>query len=448
MQAQTTIQRISVRVAFAVMIVLASLTPPLALSLPAQSASTLTSLPSNHQIAGAFERMELTVKTSRTLSLGTRIPRFQVHDEEVLGATPLSNQEIQISAKRPGTTQINVWDTDDNLYTIDVTVVADASPIETLLNSQLPMASLKVTPVNGAAIVSGLVTRADDVARAIAIVEQFYATVIDNVQVVGTEQVILRTRIMEVNCTKLRQLGLHTPWCSSSSRSGQSQHCFHADGHFDTLIGSLEQQRIVKLVAAPSVMATSGQYSRFVAGGRLPTVSSDCTGQSNIAYQEYGTRVDFLPLVIDRDRIRLQVRPELSEPDPSRSVTAGTTHLSAFTTRYVETTVEIPFGQTALIAGLMQSSDDFVIRRAPVLSEVPGIGKLFRKVHCEHNEIELLIAITPELVDTIGFDSGLDQNDRCQFGKGIISTDTHTDGKSNRDGYDDSEGMIDYQVVH
>lgn len=448
MRAQTTKQVISIHIASAMLIVLISLASPMVLPLSAQSASMLTSLPGNHQIADAFERMELTVKTSRTLSLSTRIPRFQVHDEAVVSATPVSDHKIQISAKRPGTTQVNVWDTDDKLYTIDVTVVSDASPIETLLTSQLPLASLKVTPVNNAAIVSGFVTRADDVKLAIMIVEQFYATVINNIQVAGTTQVILHTRIMEVRCAKLRQLGLHTPWCNSSTGTSQSQHCYRADGHFDALMGSLEKQQLVKLVAAPSVIATHGQHASFVVGGRVPNVLSDCTGQSNVAYEEYGTRIDFLPLVVGVDRIRLQVRPEVSEPDPGRSISAGAMQASAFTTRHVETTVEMQFGQTVLIAGFMQSRDKSIIRSTPVLSEVPGIGKLFRKVHCEHNEFELLIAITPELVDPVGFADALEQGDRCQVDAGVFSGTKRADEEFNAAAYDDMDGMIDYQVVH
>ncbi len=382
-------------VTFSVLIVVGLIAPP---SISAESASMLTSIPAIHPIAGASERMELTVDSTRILTLGTRIPKFQVHDEDVLDATPVSDHRIQISAKKPGATQLNVWDTQNKVYTIDVTVVADASPIDDLLNSQLPLASLNVTPINESAIVAGFVTRAGDAERAVAIVEQFYKTVINNIQVVGTTQVLLHTQIMEVSRTKLRQLGLNTPWCHRSEQSRESGHCFRIDGHLEALIQTLEKQDLVNVLASPTVVATDGRHARFVVGGRVPNVLPSRTGEVNIEYEEYGTSIDFLPTVIAPDRIRLVVRPEVSEPDPQRSVEIGSTKASAFTTRYVETVVEMHADETILLAQLLQSRDVSVIKRTPVLGDIPCIGALFRQVRCEHNEIDLLITITPELV--------------------------------------------------
>lgn len=406
------------------MIVCGTLVPPTVSLVSAQSASMLTSLPANHPITGATEQMELTVKTSRVVSLDTRIPRFQVRDEEVLDANPVSDHKIQISAKKPGTTQVNVWDTDDKLHTIDVTVVADASPIDEILNAQLPLASLKVSPVNGNAIVSGFVTRPDDVARAVAIVEQFYETVIHNIQVAGTPQVLLHTRIMEVSRTKLCQLGLNIPWRHRSERTGATGHCFRIDGHFEALIQALEKQELVKVLAAPTVVASHGRNARFHVGGRVPHIGADKRGQWNGGYEEYGTSIEFRPWVIGPDRIRLEVRPEVSEPDPSRSVTIGSSSVPAFTTRSVETEVEMQAGQMFLLAGLLQSRDESVLRRTPVLGHVPGVGGLFRQVHCEHNEIELLITITPEIVHAMGVEKALLMDeDPCSLDEGMIDHD-------------------------
>ena len=81
----------------------------------------------SHNISQSVERLEMLVKSSRILTLEERIPKFQVHNEEVLGATPVSQNQIQIFAKAPGTTQLNLWDTDDKLYTVDVIVLGGCS---------------------------------------------------------------------------------------------------------------------------------------------------------------------------------------------------------------------------------------------------------------------------------------------------------------------------------
>ena len=153
----------------------------------------------SHDISLSVDRFEMLVKSSRILTLPSdRIPRFQVHNEQVLGAEPISQNEIQIYAKSPGTTQVNLWDTEEKLYTIDITVREDARELEGILGLELPFASLKVTPINNAAILSGTVTSVDDVDRALKIAEQFYPSVVNNIKVVGVQQVLLHTRIMEV----------------------------------------------------------------------------------------------------------------------------------------------------------------------------------------------------------------------------------------------------------
>ncbi len=415
----------SVRTIIAALALMAcgTLNTPTVPSAYAQSAAKLAPVTGDHKIANTVERMELIVKTSRVLSLGDRIPRFQVHNEEVLGATPVSENQIQIFAKNPGTTQVNLWDTEDKLYTIDVTIVADAREVEGILNSQLPLASLRVTPINESAIVSGYVTSVDDVDRAVAIIEQFYKVVINNIEVVGVQQVLLHTKIMEVSRTKLRQLGidwslandnftflngpgeiLNVPAGSVSGIApfgGASNQRLNINGTFNTFVEALEEQKLIKLLAEPTVVATHGRPARFTVGGRVPNIIPGANGQTQVEYEDYGTSIDFLPFVIGPGRIRLEVRPEVSEFDPSRAVTVNNLNVQAFTSRYVETAVEMQAGQTFAIAGLLQSRVESVVKRTPVLGNLPLVGALFRNVRDQRNEIELLIMVTPELVDAM-----------------------------------------------
>lgn len=395
----------------------------------AQSASALASVAGDHQISSTVERMELIVKSSRILSLGDRIPRFQVHNEEILGATPVSENQIQIFAKNPGSTQVNLWDTEEKLYTIDVTIVADAREVEGILSSQLPLASLKVTPINESAIVSGYVTSVDDVDRAVAIIEQFYQVVINNIEVVGVQQVLLHTRIMEVSRTKLREMGIDwsfnqnnygllngtnslldvTPASATTSGAfeqivpvpGANNLRVSVGGEFQSFIQALDDQKLVKLLAEPTVVATHGRPARFTVGGRIPNVIPGANGQVQVQYEDYGTSIDFLPFVVGPGRVRLEVRPEVSEPDPSRSITIQGANVQAFTTRYVETAVEMQAGQTFALAGLLQTRVEGFVTRTPYLGNLPYIGALFRRMEDKHNEIELLIMVTPELVDAM-----------------------------------------------
>lgn len=376
----------------------------------------------SHNISQSIERLEMLVKSSRILTLEERIPKFQVHNEEVLGATPVSQNQIQIFAKAPGTTQLNLWDTNDKLYTVDVTVMADAREVEGILSSQLPFASLKVLPVNNAAIVSGSVTSVDDVDRAVAIVEQFYTSVVNNIKVVGVQQVLLHTRIMEVSRTKLRDLGVDFAFTDGESLfvnapgnlinaplttlagaipESDAANVRIFSGDFEALIAALRRDDLIKFLAEPTVVATHGRPARFTVGGRVPYIVPSGDDAVTISYEDYGTSVDFLPFVVGPGRIRLEVRPEVSEPDNSRSIEASGIVVPAFSQRYVETAVELQAGQTFAIAGLLQSRTESSRRATPFFGEIPYIGVMFRRMQERRNDIELLITVTPELVDAM-----------------------------------------------
>ncbi len=378
-----------------------------------------------HNISQSSERVEMVVKSSRILTLEERIPKFQVHNELVVGATPVSQNQIQIFAKTPGTTQLNLWDTNDQLYTVDVIVMADARQVEGILESQLPLATLKVLPIQDSAIISGTVTSVDDVDRAVAITEQFYTTVVNNIRVVGVQTVLLHTKIMEVSRTKLRDLGID--WGSVSTGSffysapsglinaavsstaaiptggatlGATNKLFANAGDFQALIAALRKQDLIKFLAEPTVVATHGRPARFNVGGRVPYIVPN-NNSVTVNYEEFGTAVDFLPFIVGPGRIRLEVRPEVTEPDPSRSISAEGIDVPAFSSRYVETAVELQAGQTFAIAGLLQSRTEAVSRATPFFGELPYIGAAFRRITEVRNDIELLITVTPEIVEAL-----------------------------------------------
>jgi pilus assembly protein CpaC len=373
----------------------------------AQNRPTLTS--TQYEVRQPVQQLDMIVKTSRVITLEGRIPKFQVHNEELVSATPVSENQIQVFAKIPGATQLNIWDTEDRQYTIDISVVADARMVEGILNSQLPFASLKVTPIGEGSIISGTVTSAEDVERAVAITEQFYTTVINNIKVVGVQQVLLHTKLMEVSRTKLRELGIDWTFSGNTLAITSAPGSIAANGFqsqviagdFTALLAALRRDSLIKLLAEPTVVATHGRPARFSVGGEVPFIVPSGLGAFTIEYKEFGTSVDFLPFVVGPGRIRLEVRPEVSEPDAARGIVSDGIVLPAFTTRYVETAVEMQSGQTFAIAGLLQSRTETQTDKIPLLGELPYMGSLFRKVRSLQNDIELLITVTPEFVEAM-----------------------------------------------
>ncbi|EMI16353.1 bacterial type II/III secretion system protein, partial [Rhodopirellula maiorica SM1] len=167
---------------------------------------------------------------------------------------------------------------------------------------------------------------------------------------------------------------------------------------FSALIKALRQDDLVKLLAEPTVVATHGRPARFIVGGKVPYIVPSGNGAVSVRYEEYGTSVDFLPFVVGPGRIRLEVRPEVSEVDSSRSIINESTQVFAFTHRYVETAVELQAGQTFALAGLLQTRTEATRRSTPFFGELPYIGTFFRRINERRNDIELLVTVTPEVV--------------------------------------------------
>ncbi|MGE0760822.1 MAG: histidine kinase, partial [Pirellulaceae bacterium] len=130
----------------------------------------------------------------------------------------------------------------------------------------------------------------------------------------------------------------------------------------------------------------------------------------------FGRRVVLGPIAIGNGRVRLEVRPQVSEIDPARSVVINNTTVPGLRTRWVDTAVEMNAGQTLALAGLIQTQIEAETRGLPVLADLPWVGAAFRRVREQANEIELLVLVTPEFVDA------LDPQDVPPCGPGELTT--------------------------
>ena len=388
-----------------------------------------------HKVQPGGDRLEMTVHTSRILTMDQKIPQAQVNNPEVLELTPLSPDQIQVAAKAAGVTQINLWGEDQKVYTVDVIVYPDVQQLEMVLRTAFPRAALKITPVANSVMISGFVDQEQHIARIIRIAEEYYPKVINNMTVGGTQQVLLHVKILEVSRTKLRQLGFDfskitgsnvitstpggtlantfnstpvtpptpptppTPWSPVIVNGSAGTFSFgiaNGTSAFLGVLDALRQDDLAKLLAEPTLTTVSGRPAHFLAGGSFYIVPQGLAASQPIQVN-YGTQLDFIPIVLGNGRIHLDVRPKVSEIDPSLSVQGYPGLLQ----REAETGLEIEAGQTLAIAGLVQSRVEAENLGLPWVSEVPYLGVLFRRVKEQINEVELLILVTPELVEAM-----------------------------------------------
>lgn len=392
-------------------------TPALAEAPPA--ASPVINVTANTQ------RLEMTANSSRILTVDYKIPQAQVNNPDIVELRALSPTQLQVLAKKAGVTQINIWDEDDNVHSMDVMVLGDAQELTMHLRSQFPSASLRVSPLANSVVISGTVDRPEQVQGVMEIAGDYYPKVINNMEVSGVQQVLLHVKVMEVSRTKLRAMGFDfaasngsdflvssiSGLISASAASvgiaagtgGDTMRFGFVNGsnRFFGFLEALQKNDLMKILAEPTLVAISGRAASFKSGGEFPILVPQSLGTVSIEYKTYGTQVDFVPLVLGDGRIRLEVRPRVSEIDSTQSVTVNEITVPGLRVREVDTSVEMQAGQTLALAGLVQTREEAQHKGVPGLSDLPWLGSAFRRVTHEKNEIELLIMVTPELVDAM-----------------------------------------------
>lgn len=379
-----------------------------------------------HQIVRTVEKMQMVVNTSKVLRAKGNIPRVHVDDPEILELTPLSPTEVQIIALKAGVTRVKLWDEDSKVYTIEVFVDGDSRQLTMLLRRLFPDAQVHVIPVQGSVILTGYVQNPDDVSHIVALANEFHPKVLNHLKVGGSRQVLLHVKVMEVQRDKLRAMGFNfnafgTDYDISSGIGGlisnmpsilsalpvpspEANIVFSLIDDNDTFIGLLEALReedLLKILAEPTLVAISGRPASFLAGGEFPILVPQSLGTTSIEFKEFGVRLDFVPIVLGNGRIHLEVRPEVSERDFTSAITVGSTVVPGLTTRRIDTAVELNSGQTLAIAGLINTRVEARTSKVPLLGELPWIGAAFRRVRYEESEVELLILVTPEIVEAM-----------------------------------------------
>ncbi|MDA7977302.1 MAG: type II and III secretion system protein family protein [Pirellulales bacterium] len=392
----------------------------------------------NFEVKDETQRLEMIVNTSRILTLDDKIPQAQVNNPEVVDIKALSANQIQVVAKKPGVTQVNIWDENDQVHAIDVIVFGDARELEVHLKTIFPDSSLRVYPLPNSVLLTGFVDDPNMVPKIIEIAQDFHPKVINNITVGGVQQVLLKVKVMEVSRTKLRAMGFDFASISNgdfatstisglisafsgntvTAAAGSTFQFGIMDGNssFFGVLEALRQDNLMKVLAEPNLVTVSGRPAFFNAGGEFPILVPQSLGTVSIEYKKFGTQVDFVPIVLANSAIRLEVRPRISEIDNTRSVTTNGNTIPGLNVREVDTGVEMKAGQVLAIAGLVSTRVESETRGVPFIRDIPYVGAPFRSVRNLENEVELLILVKPELV------AGLDMHELPPGGPGMNTT--------------------------
>jgi pilus assembly protein CpaC len=242
-------------------------------------------------------------------------------------------------------------------------------------------------------------------------------------------QIALQIRFAEVRRDALRELGASARYRDGGTRVGTGRFRddagFQDDGRLlvqqpigyltvltdfgtDRLLAFLEAQEQkgnARILAEPTIIAANKDTANFLAGGELPIPvaqgggAGDLGTRVTIEYREFGVRLSFVGEIISDSLIKLAVRPEVSSLDFTNAVTLSGFRIPAFRTRRVESTIDVRRDQSFIISGMFNEERERVRTGVPLLMDVPILGELFSSTRFQRNESELLVVVTPVIID-------------------------------------------------
>jgi pilus assembly protein CpaC len=173
---------------------------------------------------------------------------------------------------------------------------------------------------------------------------------------------------------------------------------------FFGFLQALRDENLAKILAQPKLVTLSGRSATLLSGGEQAIPEAAGLGSISVKFEPFGTKLSFLPIVLGDGKIHLDVEPEVSNIDPSVGTSISGTTVPGRNTQRVHTSVVIEDGQTLAIGGLIQNEVTAGTVKFPVLGDLPFVGVFFSSKTYQENERELIVLVTPHLVDPMACD--------------------------------------------
>lgn len=391
------------------------------------------------------------INRSELVILPQDVAQVLIANPEISDVHVIGSKRVAFLGKSMGRTNAKLFDKSNNVIRqFDIIVGYDLPAIRQALHTFLPNERIKVELVNTNIALTGEVTDAAAARKAVEIANQFTipsgappalatadaSTILNLLKVSSGQQVMLRVRVGEIQRSALKNLGTNlsvnkpgavrilggsmggvdavtnltptgslNPITVGGDSTGLLGAFFDAgSASIGVALEALETQGLFKILAEPNLVAISGEKAEFLAGGEFPIPvpqSSGTTTINTVQFKNFGVAVQFIPYVLGEKRIRIAVSPEVSEIDSSQSTTANGVTVPGLSTRRAKTTVELAPGESFMIAGLISDSMNTNLGQVPGASEIPILGALLRSTAYQRKETELVIAVTPYLVDPL-----------------------------------------------
>ncbi|MBI3440777.1 MAG: type II and III secretion system protein family protein [Proteobacteria bacterium] len=379
-------------------------------------------IPGGARGAKAYNKIvQLTAGKADTVELTGPVADVLVANPAIADVGTLRSNRLYIVGRTVGETNVLAYDdTGNQLGNITIRVRLDDNNLQNTLKEFFPNEKISAKTIKDNVVLSGTVSSPsvsnqvrDLAARFITDKSQ---TLVDLMTVRGEQQVMIKVRVLEADRTVLRDLGLETDYRPNATRGfkltgsniglagatpfgtgslllGQTG----AFGPFSSTLRALETNGILNTLAEPNLTAISGETAGFLAGGEYPVPSGrDSQGNISVTFKQFGVALNFTPTVLTKERIALHLSTEVSEIDRTNVVNG----IPGLSVRRAETTVELGSGGTIMLAGLIKSNTLNSLNGMPGVQDLPVLGQLFKSKSFSRDESEVLIIVTPYLVDS------------------------------------------------
>jgi pilus assembly protein CpaC len=411
-----------------------------------EAAAATSGMASISRVAAEGKTLHVIVGHSIFIDTKTRLRRVYVADPGVLNSVTLTPNEIVVTAMNPGLSSLTLLDEAGQAQSYVVSSDLDIDGLrQTLAQADLGD-SVKIDGSGGRVTLSGTVATQAMADNAVKLAGLYSKEVADALTItpVHAKQVRLEVRILEVDRTKLLELGINlfnpggnTNFLAQATTSQYPSSATYSPGSGGVLgtvtasnplnfmlyaakinlgatIQDLQNKQVLQILAEPTITTMSGVKADFLSGGEFPfpIVQPGGTGGApvvTISFRPYGVKLEFTPVVNADGTITLTVAPEVSALDYSNSVSVGGFSIPALSTRRASTEVELRSNQSFAISGLLDQRTTDILNKTPGVASIPILGTLFKSKSTNHSTTELIVVVTPTVVDPLSEDTVPDQ---------------------------------------
>ena len=356
-----------------------------------------------------------------------------VADPKIDNAVVRSTRRAYIIGAAVGQTNVYFFDAEGHqIGGLDIAVTRDLNGLRAALKQALPGVDIHVEGLGTGLVLLGSVSNALESQTAFDIASRLVddgKKVVNSITVHGSDQVMLKVTVAEVQRDVVKQLGVNLDGSvgygatvfkfntdvTNFTAFGKSLNNSFATGSFKSVnatLRAMERAGVIRTLAEPTLTAISGESAYFLAGGEFPIpgnyvcdpTTHVCTIQ--VQFKKFGVGLNFTPVVMSEGRISLKVMSEVSELSTENALTLLQTNGQTLTipsvkTRRAETTLEIPSGGSMAMAGMIQEQTKQQIEGIPGLMQVPVLGTLFKSRDFVNRQTELMVLVTPYIVRAV-----------------------------------------------